>query len=218
MRQISSDFPGHQEVHNLVFFATGQACLTTNSGVDIAQYRTNYNSNKQYFIPVLHQAILPSYRFNCSGKITAWRVDVYLQSEYSLHFQVWRPLPTKNGSRHYSLVDENIVTSTRPLNKVIQAAPSTAEQVRVNSGDMVGIYVQGSQAGRGIPLLTSFGSEELWYKDTEGDVPVTGNCFTFNTTTVFDTCTDAVPIILVSVDTTDTKLGIVIIMCMLKHY
>ena len=56
------------------------------------------------------QAIVPAYTFQCSGRVTEWKVCVdpggMSTEQYYIQFQVWRPTGNTDGC--YTLVDYNI--------------------------------------------------------------------------------------------------------------
>ena len=98
-----------------------------------------------------HQAIIPSYKFNCCGNITNWGVDLNPDDDtnprFSLDFQVWRPSPTVNEDGCYNLVNNYIVRSisipTSPVNEhVIRVTPLPQDQLQFQPGDVLGFYVE----------------------------------------------------------------------------
>ena len=107
------------------------------------------------------------------------------------------------------MVGENTVTSVSPTKKVIEATPLLRERVDVEPGDVVGIAVDGHNKRTGIALVTSFATEEFWYANIEGQLPaMAGDCRLSDTSRVFESCTDAVPVISVSVDANNNDTGI----------
>ena len=112
----------------------------------------------------MFQAIVPAYRFNCSGRVTEWGACVHPggdNEEYYIQFQVWRPTGTEGC---YELVDYNEPpvddrqerseadsSSTNPpgseygtLSPVDHCVVLTVrenEQIDFQPGDVVGYYV-----------------------------------------------------------------------------
>lgn len=139
----------------------------------------------QFIIPLHHQAIITSYRFNCSGYVVEWGVDVFLRDTYALHFQVWRLILTTNEtespmeSSRYILIGQNSFADLSPVYGVLRATPLPEQQVLVKPGDVVGIYANGTQQKeeRGVVGLThdqGFGTEELWMGAIYGGEPTSG--------------------------------------------
>ena len=98
----STSFCSDKNILLCVF--SGQSCIAANNRNGTTGLPTfqDYNLGSKLdvdVIPHLHQAIIPSYRFNCCGEIIAWAVDVQPDGQgidrmYSLDLQVWRPPPT----------------------------------------------------------------------------------------------------------------------------
>ena len=107
------------------------------------------------------QAIVPNYTFQCSGRVTGWGACVQPggneNEDYYIQFQVWRPTGI---SGCYSLVDFN-----RPVEEngddgflsppgddsdldhcVVLSVPEN-QQIEVQSGDVVGYYVDFFRSG-----------------------------------------------------------------------
>ena len=125
-------------------------------------------------ITLHHQAIIPSYEFQCCGNITEWGVDVQPggggdDMRYTLDLQVWRPSPTvddSTGAGQYNLVGNNRFTSIPLDNDVAEVTPLSRNQVQFRSGDVLGFYVEEARTdGRGINVLTSasYSNERVWY-------------------------------------------------------
>ena len=104
---------------NILFYpaqTTESECLQTNSNIGLPFFRgyTGAAGEPANRIHHQHQAIIPSYKFNCCGNITEWGVDLNPmenQARFSFDFQVWRPSPTLNADGCYSLVNNYIVRS-----------------------------------------------------------------------------------------------------------
>ena len=102
------------------------------------------------------QAIVPAYEFQCSGRVTEWRACVVpggMSSEqYYIQFQVWRPT---GPSGCYSLVGFNRPVGSEgedgvlnplgvngdPLRRCVVLSVTEDQQIEVQSGDVVGYYV-----------------------------------------------------------------------------
>ena len=109
------------------------------------------------------QAIVPAYSFQCTGsyRVTEWMACVERHGSYAqyyIQFQVWRP----NGPTGcYSLVDYNhplddagmesylvaINDDNSPLHRCVVLTVEEDEQIEVQSGDVVGYYVDHFRAG-----------------------------------------------------------------------
>ena len=103
------------------------------------------------------QAIVPAYSFQCTGRyrVTEWMACVERHGggeQYYIQFQVWRP----NGPTGcYSLVGYNhpldndgmesylvaINNNSSPLHRCVVLTVEEDEQIEVQSGDVVGYYV-----------------------------------------------------------------------------
>ena len=110
------------------------------------------------------QAIVPAYRFNCSGRVTEWKACVkpggMSKEQYYIQFQVWRSTGTEGC---YKLVDYNtpLDRNESVLNSVMTigskeflipkrgGAPDHCvvlpvieeRQIEFQSGDVIGYYV-----------------------------------------------------------------------------
>lgn len=184
---------------------SGQSCLESNSELDTPSIRSQY---KQSILPGGHQAIIPSYRFNCSGIITEWTVEVTQLDKYDFDLQVWRPSPTRDDTQHYVLIGQNSFKRKQPAKNsselgVIQATPLPEEQLQFKAGDVLGVYVFSYlPKGSGIALLSSDQGmrslEEVWYARVDKQaVAQDGDC---PEATILDTFINAVPAISVSVN------------------
>ena len=122
------------------------------------------------------QALIPAYKFQCSGKVTEWKACVEpggkKDEQYYIQFQVWRPM---QSSGCYSLVDYNIpldnamveereiLESNRiieaegylsppgddanPLHRCVVMPVRKSEQIDVQPGDIIGFYVDRFKKG-----------------------------------------------------------------------
>ena len=116
------------------------------------------------------QAIVPAYRFNCSGRVTEWGACVYpggsRDEQYYIQFQVWRPTGTEGC---YELVGYNIPLDDAneternisdsgtiieregflsppgnrdsPLHRCVVLPVRESKQIDFMAGDVVGYYV-----------------------------------------------------------------------------
>ena len=102
------------------------------------------------------QAVVPAYTFQCSGRVTEWGACVQpgaSSEEYYIQFQVWRPT---GPSGCYSLVGFNRPVGSNdedgflnppdgtddPLSRcVVLSVTDPDKQIEVQSGDVVGYYV-----------------------------------------------------------------------------
>ena len=120
-----------------------------------------------------HQAIIPSYRFQCCGNVTEWRVDVHPgggrdDEEYTLNLQVWRPSPTLSSSisGNYNLIGNNRFTSISLTGGAVRVTPSPQDYIQFRPGDVLGFYVEEARDdSRGVVVLTedSYTNEMVWY-------------------------------------------------------
>ena len=169
-------------MHIVCAVAAGESCLRTNhiSGnpPNLQDYKdTNLSSDIVYH---QNQAIIPSYKFHCSGNITEWGVDVDRansgdQRMYILDLQVWRPSPTVQTDGSYSLVGNNRFTSVLLSGGLARVTPLPQNRIQFQSGDVLGFYVESTRASnagsRGVVTLNDFEAagdggfetEEVWY-------------------------------------------------------
>ena len=170
-----------------------------------------------------HQAIIPSYKFNCCGNITEWGVDLNpdgTRAKFDFILQVWRPSPTVNVSGCYSLVDDfssrEITVEDNPANeRVARVTPSPQDQLQFQPGDVLGFYVESNGDGssdhdNGVVVLEYddqnsaqlFNSELVWYGyiDTLAQTSLSGNCpHPVGTNGMLSSSTHAAPVISISV-------------------
>ena len=167
-----------------------------------------------------HQAIITSYKFDCSnqmcGNITAWGVDVERDGRphdmaYSIDFQVWRPSPTMDdstGTGCYSLVGNNRFTSIALINREARVTPSPGDYIQFQPGDVLGFYVEvvAKETDNGIVILNSdmddsFASERVWYASIAPAMATSQNrnCpYSVGSSGVLNTLTRAAPVISIS--------------------
>ena len=170
--------------------AAAQACIRGRSGGGlpvVRNYRDNEGTDNKR-IPRHHQAIIPSYKFDCSnemcGNITEWGVDVRPDGRshqlpdgtpYTLDLQVWRPSPSvddSTGTGCYSLVGNNRFTLSTLTGGIAESlVPSPSNYIMFRPGDVLGVYVEEADGNNnnGVVVLTTsddistFTSESLWY-------------------------------------------------------
>ena len=122
---------------------SGQSCLESIGEIDVRSI--NESQYRQSILPGGYQAIVPSYRFNCSGNITEWTITVTQRDKYNLDLQVWRPSPTGDDTRRYVLIGQNsfnrhiphwLPKNSSKLLGEIQATPRPEDQLQIEPGDM----------------------------------------------------------------------------------
>lgn len=171
---------------------------------DLTDYEYADNDHR---INRYHQAIIPSYKFDGCGNITAWGVDVFYddQNSYTLDFQVWRPSPTvdsSTGTGCYSLVGNNRFTSISLINDLAIVTPSPQDYVQYQPGDVLGFYIENAaQDHNGIVLRTSpswLTSELVWFASITGTAKTSlnGDCpYSVGSGGVLGRSTRAAPVI-----------------------
>lgn len=194
------------------------SCLLTNNGNGLPFFQGYSGSAGEPERRIFHehQAIIPSYRFNCHGNITEWGVDLNpaeLEANFDFELQVWRPSPTVNETGCYSLVDHYIVRSTsippQPESEhVARVTPLPQDQLQFQPGDVLGFYVEShgttSDENNGVVLLNnaSYTSELAWHARITALTSQSGSCpYPVGTTGVLNTSTRAAPVISISVTT-----------------
>ena len=161
---------------------TGQ-CIQGESGGGLPNIQNTDRDFDLSRITRYHQAIIPSYKFNCDnqmcGNITEWGVDVRrdggnhqpggMGTPYTLDLQVWRPSPTVNDC--YSLVGNNRFSAISLSDDVAKSlVPSPSDYIMFQPGDVLGVYVENAREyDDGVVILTTSGdtstftSESVWY-------------------------------------------------------
>ena len=132
-----------------------------------------------------HQAIIPSYEFQCCGDIRVWAVDVHPggrrdNRDYTLNLQVWRPSPALASSlSRYYLIGNNRFTSISLDDQRAIVTPSSQDYIQFRPGDVLGLYVEEARDDddKGVVVLTdsSFTSELVWQTSIASQ-PVPGGC------------------------------------------
>ena len=202
------------------------ACLQTNNedGLPPFQGYTGAAAGPERRIQHQHQAIIPSYEFNCCGNITEWGVDLSpagTNITFDFDFQVWRPSPTVSETGCYSLVGNFIVRSTtipiQPVSEhVARVTPLPQEQLQFQPGDVLGFYVESggttSNHDNGVVLLNSanYTTELVWHASITTPNLQSGSCpYPVGPTGVLSTSTRAAPVISLSVKTYSCSFTIV---------
>ena len=200
--------------HACVCIFSGQTCITANSrnGTNGLPTFQDYNAGSDLnadVIPHLHQAIIPSYRFNCCGKIVSWGVDVQPDGQgidrmFSLHLQVWRPSPTVRTTGCYSLVGNNSFTSVKIYERIVRATPYPQSNIEFQPGDVLGFYVESARGGNneGVAILSDinvkgdrqYETEAVWYAKSP-EFGSIGCPYPVGSTGVLNTFTRAAPVI-----------------------
>ena len=202
----------------------GQDCFRPNNTNGFPAFEDYRNSDflEQQIIPLHHQAIVPSYRFNCCGSIVQWGVDLDPAGggdnmEYDLSLQVWRPQAV-DAAGCYSMVGSNtffsIELSGGDQVAVLTPSPSSSQTqdiINFQPGDVIGFNVVRARNpdGRGVVVLLDrsvlgdrgYETEEIWHADTSDVVIVNPMCpFPIGTEPgrVLNTLVRAAPVISVS--------------------
>ena len=208
----------HHITINLLLWS-GQGCLRSNNEKGLPPFQDyggpGFNTvTNTDVIPQVHQAIIPSYRFNCCGNITEWGVDVFSNSDddkfrYTLDLQVWRPSLNVQESGCYSRVGSNTFTLMSQDSRLAVVTPPPQERITIQPGDVLGFHVKSS--GRdtiGVTLLEDFNTtgernyklEEVWYANVEQLVISNRNCpFAVGSKGQLNMFTRAAPVISVSI-------------------
>ena len=131
------------------------------------------------------QAIVPAYTFQCSGRVTEWGACVQpggtSSGWYYIQFQVWRPT---GPSGCYSLVGFNRPVgsegedtvldppgdSSDPLHRCVVLPVTEDQQIEVQSGDVVGYYVDHDNDNKndndaGIQWIEGGSDVVVYYRD-----------------------------------------------------
>ena len=191
---------------------------------NIQDYRGNRIDDSR--ITRRHQAIIPSYKFDCDdqmcGNITEWGVDVRADGNnhqlpdgtpYTLDLQVWRPSPavdTSSGTGCYSLVGNNRFTLSTLTSGIAESlVPSPPQNyIMFRPGDVLGVYVDEANGDNdGVVILTTSGdtstftSESLWYASIAPTMAASqsGDCpYSVGSSGVLNTVTTGAPVISIS--------------------
>ena len=178
-------------------------CLQAGNGQGLPSFQ-NYGNTLGDRINHYHQAIIPTYEFQCCGEITEWGVDVQPGGRnddmlYTLNLQVWRPLPTL-ASGYYNLVGNNRFTSISLNNAVAVVTPSPQDYIQYRPGDVLGFYVEEARnSDGGVVVITdsSFTSELVWQASVASQ-PVLGCPVSVGSSGDLNTMLRAAPVISIS--------------------
>ena len=189
---------------------TGQdTCLQTNNNNRLPPFQ-GYRAGPSERIQHRHQAIIPSYKFNCCGNITAWGVDLNPDKIFNFDFQVWRPSLTVANDGCYSLVANYLVESISLVQEeVARVTPSPNNQLSFQPGDVLGFYVESIGSGNsdydnGVVLLNndSFSNELIWHASITALTSSSGSCpYPVGSSRILRETTQAVPVISIAVAT-----------------
>ena len=170
----------------------GQDCFRPNNTNGFPAFENYQNSDlEQQIIPLHHQAIIPTYRFDCCGSIAQWGVDLDPAGggdnmEYELDLQVWRP-QTIETTGCYSLVGSNNFSNIElSSDQVAVLTPSSQPMINFQPGDVIGFNVVRARNSdnRGVVVLLdrsmrgdrSYATEEMWHADISNGVIVSPMC------------------------------------------
>lgn len=153
-----------------------QDCLKPNNKNGLPDYQGIESGLKSVILPLQHQAIVPSYKFQCCGMITEWKVSIASIANDTmdiLSLQVWRPSPSANETGCYNLVGNNNFSSVSLKSKLTSVTPLPHERIRFQPGDVLGFYVENGQEVEysGVMMLCDlneqgdrgYETEEVWY-------------------------------------------------------
>ena len=130
----------------------------------------------------MFQAIVPAYTFQCSGRyrVTEWMACVEHHGggdQYYIQFQVWRPNGTtgcyslvgynhpldNDGMESYLVAIDNV---NSPLDNCVVLTVEEDEQIEVQSGDVVGYYVDSpNRNDNGIQWIEGYDDVKVYYED-----------------------------------------------------
>ena len=192
------------------------SCLTTNgSGLPVFQGYKGQAGGPDRRIHHQHQAIIPTYKFNCCGNITEWGVDLNPDRDkadqtFDFILQVWRPSPTQQIYSCYSLVNDHRITST-VIRSVATVSVTALNQLQFEPGDVLGFYVESHGSGNksdgtgdddnGVVVLNngSHTSELVWHGRITSLTSQSHSCpYPVGTSGLLSTSTRAAPVISIS--------------------
>ena len=216
----------HKSSCNIIHTAR-DSCLTTNgSGLPVFK---GYNESRGQAggpgrrIHHRHQAIIPSYKFNCCGNITEWGVDLNPDRDeqdrtFNFILQVWRPSSTLKTDSCYSLINDHRIMSTvikedLQTGRVAKVTTLPQNQLQFEPGDVLGFYVESHGSGstpdgtgtgdddNGVVVLndSSHTSELVWHGRITSLTSRSGGCsYCVGTSGLLNTSTHAAPVISIS--------------------
>lgn len=114
------------------------------------------------------QVLITSYQFQCCGAVTTWGAYIGPENQdgtVTIQFQVWRAL---EGGGCYTNVGTNQFEGIKLSDNMILANVTTADQIQVLPGDVVGYNLQRDgnlELESGILLSDQdpYRNESLWY-------------------------------------------------------
>lgn len=158
------------------------------------------------------EAVIPAYRFNCSGNVTEWGVYVHpgvtslgLPHHYYIEFQVWRPSLSTDVC--YSWVGKNTLPdAVATADGLVTVTVEEGEQIAVLPGDIVGLYAESLDGQGNVQLNTADVSVTVWYKDGEIVVTDPGMCtLSIGEGMVLELSLDAAPVLTAVVSSSTCK-------------
>lgn len=155
-------------------------CLKANNEFGLPDYRSMKQTDlKSAIVPFQHQAIIPSYKFQCCGAITEWTISIVINENDTmdnLSLQVWRPTQSVNNTGCYNLVGSNNLTSASldGDSELTIVTPPPHEWIEFQPGDVLGFYAENTKVeleGGGVMMLCDlntrgdrgYETEEVWY-------------------------------------------------------
>ena len=207
-----------------------QNCLTTNNsnGLPMFQGYTDNAGGPGRRIHHQHQAIIPSYKFNCCGNIIEWGVDLNPDRDeddktFDFILQVWRPSPTLQTDSCYSLINDHRIMSTvikkdLQTGRVAKVTTLPQNQLQFEPGDVLGFYVESHGSGNtpdgdndnGVVVLNNGNhtSELVWHGRITSLTSQSGSCpYCVGTSGLLNTSTHAAPVISINITTNSCPLN-----------
>lgn len=87
------------------------------------------------------QALIPKYQFTCKGRVINWGLATEKRGRHRVDLQVWRPVEEADGS--YDLIGANSFdVQPEKGQKLILLTPTAAEQIQVQAGDVLGLFIE----------------------------------------------------------------------------
>ena len=92
------------------------------------------------------QVIIPSYQFDCCGRVAEWRIRVpntieRFENSITIELQVWQP--NIKYPRCYRLVGNNSFTKFSSINGIITLSPPPNNKIQAQPTDVLGLHVYG---------------------------------------------------------------------------
>ena len=149
----------------------GQDCFRPNNTNGFPAFEDYGNSDlDSAIIPLHHQAIVLSYRFNCCGSIAQWKVDLHSAGINDLDLQVWRPQAVETLTGCYDMVGSNTFANIGDTVAVL--TPPSQSVIHFQPGDVIGFRAR-NPGGNGVVVLfdrsvrgdRGYETEEIWHAD-----------------------------------------------------